>query len=92
MVRHEPYGSAAYIPSIADMLQKIKSRKPLARFIARDPRAKLLELEEQVRQHIAVVDRYYAVVGPRNWIVHDDLPMPLLEAIGRMAADDAEGQ
>jgi hypothetical protein len=37
-----------------------------------------------------VIDRFYAVLGPRNWIVHDALPMPLLQAIGGMAAEDAE--
>ena len=37
-----------------------------------------------------VIDRFYAILGPRNWIVHDELPMPLLAAVGGMAADDAE--
>jgi hypothetical protein len=72
------------------MLQKIEGGKLLTRFIARDQRAKLVKLEQQVRGHIAVIDRFYAVLGPRNWIVHDDLPMPLLEAIAGMAEDDAE--
>lgn len=75
MATHEPYGSAADIPSIADMLQKIEGGKLLTRFIARDQRANLVELERQVREHIAVIDRFYAVLGPRNWIVHDELPM-----------------
>jgi hypothetical protein len=92
MSRQKPYGSAADIPSIADMLQKIEGGKLLTRFIARDQRAKLVELERQVREHIAVIDRFYAVLGPRNWIVHDELPMPLLKTIGGMAADDAERQ
>lgn len=92
MARHEPYGSAADIPSIADMLKELQGGKLLTRFIARDQRAKFVELEQQVRQHIEVIDRFYAVLGPRNWIVHDELPMPLLQAIGGMAADDAERQ
>jgi hypothetical protein len=90
MARHEPYGSVADIPSIAEMLRTIEGGKFLTRFIARDQRAKLVELERQVRQHVTAIDRFYAVLGPRNWIVHDELPMPLLEAIGSMAADDAE--
>ena len=92
MARQEPYGSAADIPSIAHMLQQIEGGKLLTRFIARDQRATLVELERQVRQHVTVIDRFYAVLGPRNWIAHDELPMPLLEAIGGMAADDAERQ
>jgi hypothetical protein len=92
MARHGPYGSAADIPSIADMLQKIEGGKLLTRFIARDQRAKLVELEQEVLGHVAAIDRFYAVLGPRNWIVHDELPMSLLEAIGGMAADDAERQ
>jgi hypothetical protein len=92
MARHEPYGSAADIPSIADMLRQIEGGKFLTRFIARDQRGKLVELERQVREHVAVIDRFYAVLGPRNWIVHDDLPMPLLETIGGMSAEEAERQ
>jgi hypothetical protein len=42
--------------------------KLLTRFIARDQRAKLVELEQQVREHIAVIDHFYAVLGPRNWM------------------------
>jgi hypothetical protein len=92
MAKREPYGSAADIPSIADMLRQIEGGKLLTRVIARNQRAKLLELEQQIREHVAVIDRFYAVLGPRNWIVHDELPMPLLKAIGGMAADDAERQ
>jgi hypothetical protein len=68
MARHEPYGSAADIPSIADMPQKIEGGKLLTRFIARDQRAKLVELEQQVREHIAVIDHFSAGLEPRNWM------------------------
>jgi len=70
------------------MLQTIEGGQVLTRFIARDQLAKLVELERQLRQHVTV----YAVLGPRNWIVHDELPIPVLEAIRGMAADDAERQ
>jgi hypothetical protein len=92
MAKREPYGSAADIPSIADMLQKIEGGKLLTRFVARDQREKLVELEGQVREHVAAIDRFYSLLGPRNWTVHDELPMPLLEVIGGMVADDAERQ
>lgn len=39
MATHEPYGSAADIPSIAEMLQQIEGGKLLTRFIARHQRA-----------------------------------------------------
>ncbi len=40
---HEPYGTAADIPSTADMLQEIEGGKLLTRFISREQRAKLVE-------------------------------------------------
>ena len=43
MAMHEPYGTAADIPSTADMLQEIEGGKLLTRFIAREQRAKLVE-------------------------------------------------
>ena len=63
------------------MEQQIRGMKLLTRFIARDQRPKLKELEEQMRRLADTVDRFYEVLGPRNWIFHDLLNLDRVEQI-----------
>jgi hypothetical protein len=90
MASNEAYGSAADIPSIAEMLQQIEGGKLLTKLVARGQRRRFVEIETQVRHHVEVIDRFYRALGTRNWIVHEDLPMTLLEELMGVEADDAE--
>ena len=53
----------------------------LTRVIARNQRPKLLQVEHQLNHLVAVVDRFYDLFGPRNWIFHESLSIPAVEAI-----------
>jgi len=55
--------------------------KLLTRFIARDQRAKILELERDLNRLVKVVDDFYDRLGSRNWIFNDRLDISKLEAI-----------
>jgi hypothetical protein len=85
-----PYGSAQDLPSIADMLRQLQGMKLLTRVIARGERRKLLDLEAQLHRHIEIIDGFYALLGPRHWIFHDSLNMPLAESLLSLSADEAE--
>ena len=50
----------------------------------------MIELEAQVRHLGEVVDRFYDLLGERNWIFHDNLSVPVVESLIGMSADDAE--
>ena len=84
------YPSARDLPSVAEMLQQIQGMKLLTRFIARDQRKSLVELEAQVRELTETVDRFYAVLGPRHWIFHDDLNLDKVKELVTLDAAGAE--
>ena len=80
-LRHSPYGSARDLPSYQEITRQIQGGKLLTRFVARDQRSKLFEIEHQLNNLVIVVDRFYDRLGPRNWIFHDSLNVSAVEAI-----------
>lgn len=85
-----PYGSALDLPSMVEMRQQLQAFKLLTRFFMRHKRVELLELEEQVQNLAEIVDRFYALLGPRNWIFHDQLDTKSIQALIELPAERAE--
>ena len=85
-----PYGSALDLPSMQELLRNVEGMKILTRFIARDQRATVADLERQIRRLGEVVDGFYDLLGERNWIFHDDLDVTLVERLTHLPADAAE--
>ena len=79
--RQSPYGSARDLPSYQEMARQIQGGKLLTRFIARKQRSEFLKVEQQLNHLVAVVDRFYARLGPRNWTFHESLNVSAVEAI-----------
>jgi hypothetical protein len=72
------------------MLKQIQGMKVLTRFVAREQRAKLVELEAKVRELTETVDRFYSLLGARHWIFHDDLNVEKVKALTALDAEAAE--
>ena len=87
---YEPYGSALDLPSTKELLRQLEGAKALTLFIARDKRGEMIELEAQVRHLGEVVDRFYDLLGERNWIFHDDLSVPFVESLIGMSPDESQ--
>jgi hypothetical protein len=68
-----PYESAHDLPSFVDMSQQVKSIKLLRFILPKDQRKAVKELEAQLSFLGDTVDRFYSVLGPRNWVFHDSL-------------------
>lgn len=79
--RQSPYGSARDLPSYQEIARQIEGGKLVTRFIARNQRPGLLKVEQQLNHLVAVVDRFYERLGPRNWIFHELVPVSEVEAI-----------
>lgn len=86
--RLAPYGSAKDLPSYKEMSQLIQGGKLLTRFIARDQRAKFLQVERDMDRLTKVVDDFYDRLGRRNWIFHDRLSVDKVEAILAETSDE----
>ena len=79
--RQSPYGSESDLPSYQEMARQIQGGKLLTRFIARNQRPRLLQIEHQLNHLVAVIDRFCDRLGPRNWIFHESLNLSAVEAI-----------
>ena len=74
------------------MERQIQGGKTLTRVIARNQRPKLLQVEHQLNHLVAVVDRFYDLFGSRNWIFHESLNVPAVEAILDQPANVEEAE
>lgn len=88
--RDQGYPSARDLPSVAEMLTQIQGMKLLTRVVARKQRAKLIELEAHVLELTQTVDEFYALLGSRHWIFHDDLNVEKVKALVTHDAEAAE--
>ena len=75
------FGSARDLPSYQERARQIQGEQLLTRFIARNQRSEFLEIEHHLNHLVAVVDRFYDRLGPRNWIFHESLNVSAVEAI-----------
>ena len=81
------YASALDLPSVAELLTQIKGLKMITLFVGRKQRAEIKEVERRVREITSTVDQFYALLGDRNWIFHDDLYMEKMTALVSSTAD-----
>lgn len=76
-----PYGSARDLPSVKEMEQQIAAFKMLGFLLPSDQRTQLKELEREHKHITVVVDRFYELLGQRNWVFTGDLNLPALEHV-----------
>jgi hypothetical protein len=76
------------------MQQQIKGFRMFRFLIPKDKRPDIKELEHQLRYLGDTADRFYHVLGSRNWIFHDSLSVDRIAAIldGSSTPQDAERQ
>lgn len=86
------YGSAADLPSFRDLSDQIVAMKLLTRLVARDQRKALVDLEQQVDRMTRVIDGFYDLLGPRNWIFHDLLSLDKIGELLREAQTPEEAE
>jgi hypothetical protein len=89
-----PYQSARDLPSFMEMSQQLASLKLLRFLIPKGERPKVKELEAQLNFLGDTVDKFYATLGPRNWVFHDTLNVQDIADLLAASADppDAESR
>ncbi len=85
-----PYQSALDIPSIAKMADELQTAGRLTRVFGRKHRAEILKIEAQLHRLVGIVDRFYALLGPRHWIFHDRLNVEQIADLLDLPVDEAE--
>jgi hypothetical protein len=66
--------------------------KSLTLFVGREHRKQVLELERQLVSLTENVDRFYKLLGLRNWIFHDDLPVDRITALLPLPVEEAQAR
>ena len=85
------YKSAHDLPSFVELSTQLKSLKVLRYLIPKAERPDMDELERQLRHLGDTVDEFYRVLGPRNWIFHDALPVDYIaQLLTSSNVDDVE--
>ncbi|EHI43295.1 hypothetical protein OPAG_06570 [Rhodococcus opacus PD630] len=79
----KPYGSAADLPSFIELEQQLTEFKALGSLVRtnRDVDDQIAATEKQRRRLISIVDTFYELLGPRNWVFTDDLSIDAVETI-----------
>ncbi len=86
-----PCGSARDLPAFVEMEQKVEALRLLGWLLPKADRQTLRNLPAQRHHLLSTVDAFYALLGPRNWVFHDDLNV---NDMARLAAEhhhDPEG-
>lgn len=86
--RRQPYGSMEDLPSVIEMRQMLRGMRLLGWVGGRKVRAQVREVKASLDEITGVVDRFYATLGERGWIFHDDLNLPAMSEI--VAGPDSE--
>jgi hypothetical protein len=87
-----PYQSARDLPSFMEMSQQLSSLKLLRFLIPTNERPKVKELEAQLNLLGDTVDKFYAILGPRNWVFHDALNVQDIADLLAASADPADAE
>lgn len=83
-----PYGSMEDLPSVIEARQMLVGMRLLGWVGGRRVRAQARELRASLDEITGVVDRFYATLGDRGWIFHDDLHLTAMSEIS--SSPDAE--
>lgn len=85
-----PYGSARDLPKFREMQRQLKEMRRLRFLIPKEQRPQLENLSAELDHLADTVDSFYALLGPRNWIFHDDLNADAMADLARVHSDDPE--
>lgn len=69
------YKSAHDLPSFIEASQQLRGLSLLRFILPKSKRPDIKELRKQLKYIGDTVDNFYDVLGPRNWIFHDMLPL-----------------
>lgn len=89
-----PYASARDLPSVREMYQQLQAFNLLKFAMPKEARVEFQSAEATLKEIVGIVDSFYDVLGPRNWIYHNDLNLSKMTEVlaNNPTADEAERQ
>lgn len=77
----EPYGSARDLPSFQQMEQQLQAFELLGFLLSSDQAAEMSRLRTELTRMSSLVDRFYGLLGQRNWVYSDQFDMTAVGTI-----------
>jgi hypothetical protein len=74
------YPSADDLPTVVALREQLRALKLLG-LVMPEQRRNAADIERRLSEITTTVDRFYQVLGDRNWIFHDDLNFPQVTAM-----------
>jgi hypothetical protein len=84
-----PYGSAHDLPSFQELSGQLQGMSLLTHVVARKQHREIVEIQKRVNDLGDLVDRFYALLGERNWVFHDALPTTDIRDLLDCSGNDA---
>ncbi|NEB94266.1 hypothetical protein [Streptomyces bauhiniae] len=79
------YASALDLPSVRQLRKQLREARALRFLAPRGQRPDLAAIKRQLQHICETVDTFYQVLGPRNWVFHENLPV---DAIAELLTSD----
>lgn len=82
------FGTAYDLPQVRELVREIHAIETLKYALTSDQRAELSEQKKALRNMVQVVDSFYDLLGPRNWVFHGDMNLNRVQEV--LQAEDAK--
>lgn len=78
---HQTFGSAYDMPSIRELQKQLRGFKVLSMMAGGRQKEELAAAQKLLDDTVGIVDGFYALLGERNWVYHDDMNLPAMQEI-----------
>lgn len=86
--RVAPFGTAYDLPRVRELVTEIQAFQSLDYVLPFDQKEELAAQKHVLRHIVEIVDRFYDLLGPRNWVFHGDMNLERVEEV--IQAEDTE--
>lgn len=77
----DTFGSAWDLPQVKEIVRELRDWKSLRFVMSAEQKAELSRSQSELTQMVDVVDRFYDLLGSRNWVFHGDMNLGRIRSI-----------
>lgn len=82
------FGTAYDLPQVHELVREIRALETFKHALTRDQRTELSEQKKALHNMVQVVDNFYDLLGPRNWVFHGDMNLKRVQEV--LQVEDAK--
>lgn len=82
------FGTAYDLPQVHELVREIRALETLKHALTSDQRTELSQQNKALRNMVQIVDSFYELLGPRNWVFHGDMNLKRVQEV--LQAEDVK--